>query len=159
MTATMAMFAGLVPPPRSQSFAFLQLQEKLGDLRPPRIHHVSPKLTLQRVLVLERTIEKHLFWREIDPPSQRPDLENRIEDRLNEARRIVFALQLSQLRRRAAARRITTATLRWLYSPNGAIPVINRELFRLGVVGDGEFGLGLGSGDGDGDGDGDGSGE
>ena len=155
-----AMFAGLVPPPRHQSFASLQLQEKLGDLKPLRINFVCPKLTLQRVLILEKTIEKHLFWREIDPPSQRPDLENRIEDRLNEARRLVFLLQLSQIRRRAAASRIQSAALRFLYVPTlGGVPPIGRILLREGIVGDGEFGLGLGSGDGDGDGDGDGGGE
>ena len=47
-----------------------------------------------------------------------------------------------------------------MYVPTlGGVPPISRELFRLGIIGDGEFGLGLGSGDGDGDGDGDGSGE
>lgn len=151
MTATVAMFAGLVPPPRSQSFAFLQLQETLSDLSPPRIHHVCPKLTLQRILILERSIEKHLLYREIDPPSQRPDLENRIEDRLNEARRIVFALRVSQLRRRASASRIQSASLRWLYKPNGGVPVISK-LKLEGMVGndDGAFGS-LPNGDSDSD--------
>ena len=135
------------------------MKQKLDTLDPPSIHYVSPKLTLQRLYVLEKTIEKHLLYREIDPPSQRPDLENRIEERLNEARRIVHALQLSQIRRKCAARRIRESVLRWLYHAEiGGIPPISRILLREGIVGDGEFGLALGSGDGDGDGDGDGSG-
>ena len=157
------MFRNLCPPPlyTLPIYVTLRKQVEAAKTAPEKFRRVDAKATLEHIGRLESVIEflieerrrkieqfEHTGTHRI--LDRIVETERYLDEKLAEARFLVFALQLSVFRRRVSATKIQRAVLTFLYKPNGSIPPISRALLR-DMVGndDGAFGN-IGTGDSDG---------
>ena len=148
------MFKKLIPPPPTSSEAFQALKRKVEAhaLKPPPVynfHRACPRAALTRIEILEGRIVKYLDFYErwaTDPGRSRIRVawhKNRVDEAMDEARRLVRAIKIRKAARLLAAVRIQRTALRVLYQPRpGNVPKISRSILN-------ETFMALGNGDAD----------
>ena len=149
------MFRRLIAPPPTSSEAFQALKRKVEAhaLKPPPVynfHRACPRAAVARIGILEGRIVKYLefYERWVTHPGRCLSIrvawhKNRVDEAMDEARRLVRAIKIRKAARFLAVVRIQRTTLRVLYQPRpGNVPKISRPILN-------ETFMALGNGDAD----------
>lgn len=141
------MFGRLIAPPPTSSEAFQALKRKVEAhaRKPPPVynyHRACPRAALTRIEILEGRIVKYLDFYETwaTHPGRCLSIrvawhKNRVDEAMDEARRLVRALRLRRVARFLAVVRIQRTTLRVLYQPRlDNVPRISRALVDEGFL-------------------------